>query len=96
MRSVDIKFSVDVNFLESTISLGFVDNVLSYDDLTDTAVRTFLEESAKEANEVVTLDMINKIVEAELLTNVEKPNSKGRIQDLCTSYHTILHRNVLG
>lgn len=61
---MDLKFWVDIYFLESKIALGFMTSATSYGELTDTQVRSFLEEQVKEGKEVVTLDMIEQIVQS--------------------------------
>lgn len=58
-RAVDLKFRVDVDFLESTIVLGFIPDAASCNALTNTQVRAFLEGRAKEAKDVVMLDMFD-------------------------------------
>lgn len=62
MRPVEVKFCADVDFLESTVALGSILDAASYKALTGTQVRAFLEDCAKEAKNVVTLDMLDKIV----------------------------------
>lgn len=46
--------------------LGFIPGVTSYDELADEQVQTFLDGRAREAKDVVTLDMLEKIVQDEL------------------------------
>lgn len=82
MRPVDLKFCMDVDFLESSIDLGFITNDTSYEDLTDEQVRAFVETRSADSKEVVTLEKLDKIVKNELRTNMKNSNAKARMQDL--------------
>lgn len=95
VRPVDLKFCVDVEFLESSIVLEFITDASNYEDLTDEQVRAFLAARATESKEVVTLDMLDDIVKRELRTNMKNNNATARMQDLFSSYITILGRHGL-
>lgn len=95
VRPVDLKFCVDVEFLESSIALGFITDAPDYKSLTDEQVRNFLSKRAEESKEVVTLEKLDGIVSRELRTNMRNTNAAARMQDLFTNYHTILVRNGL-
>lgn len=95
VRPVDFKFCVNVEFLESSIALGFITGAKDYDSLTDEQVRHFLTKRAEESKEAVTLDKLDEIVGRELRTNMRNTNALARMQDLFSSYHTILARNGL-
>lgn len=95
VRPVDLKFCVNVEFLESSIALGFITGANDYKSLSDELVRTFLEQRAEESKEVVTLEKLDEIVSRELRTNMRNTNASARMQDLFASYHTILVRNGL-
>lgn len=49
VRPVDLKFCVDVEFVESSIALGFITKTGSYEKLTDEQVRDFLSKRAEES-----------------------------------------------
>lgn len=87
---VNITSCVNLDFLESTITLGFIDDVSTYEDVTDAAVQTFLEERVKESKDAVTLDVLEKIVRTELRTNMKHSNRKAGMYDLFCIFHTIL------
>ena len=95
VKPIDLKFCIDVEYLESSIALGFIPGVDSYETLTDTEVRNFLNSRAVESKEVVTLDKLDKIVDGELRTNMRNNNATARMKDLFASYYTILSRNGL-
>lgn len=92
---VEIKFCVDVDFLGSSIDLGFIDGADSYDTITSDLVRSFLESRAKESKEIITLKKLDKIVAEELRMNMWNTDATARMQDLFSQYHTILRRNGL-
>lgn len=95
INPVDLKFCVDVEFLESSIALGFISNATDYDTLKDQDVREFLEERCKESKETVTLDQLDKLVQNKLRTDMKNNNATARMQDLFANYHTLLVRNGL-
>lgn len=76
--------------------MGFIKNVSSYEELTDDQVREFLRDRAKERKDVITLEKPDKSVDEELRTNMKTSNAKVRMQDLFSTYHTVLRRNGLG
>lgn len=94
-RPANLKFCVDAEFLESKIALGFIEDVKDFASLTDAQLRTFLEERSKESKTVVTLDKLDSIVESDLRTNMKETSASTRMEDLFTSYHTILSRHAL-
>lgn len=90
-----MKFCVDVDILESKIALSFIDDVSTYDELTDAEVQTMLEDHVKDIKDFVMLDMLDKIVQVELRTNMKNSNAKACMQYLFTIYHIIIYRNGL-
>lgn len=78
---VNIKYCVDVDFLESSIDLGFIPNATSYDTITDVEVRAFLDGRVNQ-KKVVTFSKLDKIVEDEFEQNIKKTNATARMQDL--------------
>lgn len=95
VRPVDLKFCVDVEFLTSSIALGFIPDADDFNTVTDEQVRDFLDSRATESKETVTLNGLNDIVQRELRTDMRNKNAKARMQDLFVSYHMILLRHGL-
>lgn len=95
MRPVDLKFCVDVDFLEPSIDVGFIDNIASFAETTHTQICTFLELLAKASREGVILSRLDNIVADELQTNMNNAYATERMQDLSAQYHTILRINGL-
>lgn len=96
VRPVNLKFCVDVDYLQSTIALGFLEGADCYKTLTDSQVQAFVAKRAEESKEAVTLDKLYKIVKDELRTNMRNSDATARMQDLFANYHTILRRHGLG
>lgn len=89
---VDLKFCVNVEFVELSSALDFILDVTNYAELTDEQVREFLRERLKESKEVVNLDKLDEALKAELSTNMKNSNATAYMQDLFSSYITILSR----
>lgn len=74
-QPVDLKFCMDVEYLESFIALDFISDVTDYADLLEEQVREFLGDRSKESKKVVTLDKLNKVLKSELRTNMKNSNA---------------------
>lgn len=92
---VHLKYCVDYEWIESVLDLGFIDGVTSYNDLNDEKLRAYLTEKAKESTEVVTLDVLDKIVANQLQMNMEDNDARSRIENLFIAYRSLLRRNGL-
>lgn len=89
MHPVELKFCVDVDFLEYSVVLGFIEGVSSYDDLTDYHIRILLEACALESKSVVTLEKPDKIIKEELYTNMKSKEDKESMPYLFVNYYKI-------
>lgn len=58
-----LKFCVDPEYLKSRLTLGFIDGVDDYQDLSDASVTNVLDLQAKEEMDTVTMEDIVKILE---------------------------------
>lgn len=94
-RPVNLKFCVDAEWIESLIALDFLDDVTTYEELSDTRLRAYLDDKAVESKEVVTLDVLDDLVAKELRINMADSNAQSRIENLFISYHTLLRRHGL-
>ena len=94
-RPLGIKYCVNTSLLQSIINLGFIGDVTSYDDVTDDQVRDYLEEQCESSQEVVSLEAIEDLVNAELKMDMKDKSAISRMQRLFISYHMILERNGL-
>lgn len=74
---------------------GFIDECSKYVELTDAKLRKLLEESSKESPDLTTIENLDKIVSQKLRTDMRNTNAKSRMQDLFSSYVTIISRNGL-
>lgn len=55
--SMQLKCCVDTQHFISCIALGFIDDVTSFDDMTDKQLRTYLDSEAMESKDAVTIDL---------------------------------------
>ena len=92
---MNLSFRVDPDWLESLVSLGFIEGVTSTKELEDSTLRAYLEAEAEESKEVLNLKTIDEIVNRELRIKMADSNAKFRIRNLFVSDHTILSRNGL-
>lgn len=92
---VHLKFCVDADWIESLLTLGFIADTSSYEDLTDELLRSYLEKKAEESKEVVTIDTLDKLVEDKLRIDMTDSDARSRIENLFVSYLTLLPRNGL-
>lgn len=95
MRPVDLKYCIEVDYLESTIELGFIPNAKSFKTITDAKISSFFEGLANESKKVATLAKRDKMVSDELRTDMKNNDATTRMQDLFSKYHDILRMNSL-
>lgn len=70
VRPVDLRFCVNIEYLKSTIALGLINDVESYDGLTNETLRHYLENEANESHKNVTLERLDSIIKKELRMNM--------------------------
>ena len=66
VRPINLKYCVDPEYLESAISLGFLQGVEDYDSLSDETLREYLDHKAKQSKHTTTLESLDKLVSNEL------------------------------
>lgn len=72
-RPVDLKFCVDIEFLKSALALGMIEDADSYETLSDTTLRSYLNTEASESQYYVTLPGLDSIVKRELKMDMKTP-----------------------
>lgn len=77
-------------WLHLAIDLEFTPAVESYKELRDDQMQKYLEFKAATSKEVVTNDMIDKILLDLLVIDMTCKDTQSRIQDLFVSYKSIL------
>lgn len=95
LRPVNLKFCVDAQFLRSTIRLGFIEDVMSYEELTDTQLTAYLESMCGESTEFMTLSTLDALVKSKLRMNMREKSALRRMQYLFSSYDTLLEESGL-
>lgn len=70
---VQLKFCVSSEWLGSVITLGFIKNGKSYDDLEGKQLHRFLELQSEAPKSIVALQILHKLVETHL--RVDVPNA---------------------
>lgn len=94
-KPAQMKFCVNSKWLESLIVLQFIMDVTSYGILADGQLRKYFESKAKSSNDVESIDMLDKIVEQSLSTDMTDKDAKSRIETLFMSYKSLLRRQGL-
>eukprot|EP00171_Calliarthron_tuberculosum_P004017 IDg4017t1 len=75
-QAVQVKFCVDAEWIESLIDLGILDNVTSYDELTDDQLQTYFDKKAEESKEVLSLEKLDDLVAKQLRINMSDSAAK--------------------
>lgn len=94
-RPVELRFCIEIEYLESAIDLGFIREATSYNELTDEILRQYLAEKAEESNQAVKLEALDSIVRRTLRMDVNYRSAKYRMKSIFARYVTILRRNGL-
>lgn len=81
-RSANIKFCVDVEWVESLTALAFFDDVLTYDILAEWCYQNFLDENSIASKKVATLDVLDDLVEKKLRIYLVGSISQSWIENL--------------
>lgn len=61
-----LKFCADADWTESLTDLGFIDDMTPYEMLADEHLRQYISKKAEESKEVVTNDVLDRLVADKL------------------------------
>lgn len=92
---VSLKFCVDVEWLDLTVTLGFIDGFTIVGDVIEVALQAYLESKSGVFKEVLTLDKVDYTVQRDLRISMRDANATLWIQNLFVNYHSILRRQGL-
>lgn len=92
---VGLKFCIDGEMVMSLMSLGLFDFVNYYANLSDSELRTYLDNKAEKSKEFITLDVRDNLAKKELRMNISDSNAPSRVKNLFASYRSLLPRNGL-
>lgn len=84
-KPVQIKLCVNSEWLESFIDLEFILNADSYDSLEGVTLRNYLDSKASSVKDVVTIDMLDNIVEKNLRINMDEKDARFKTENLFVS-----------
>lgn len=87
-RHINHKFSVCIEFLESSIILGFITGAEDYNSFTDEQIGLFPSSCSVESKEFVTRNKLGKIIK-RLCTNIKNIKTTQRMRDLFGNYYTL-------
>lgn len=63
---MELKYCVDAQHFTSYIELGFIDEVTSFDDMTNEQLRKYLDKEAEDSKDAVTLESLDELIEKSL------------------------------
>lgn len=75
VSSGSLPFCVDPEWLESLIALGFIPGVTAAKEVSDFALRSYLNGKCEESKDVVTLESLDEVVCRELRTKMADSNA---------------------
>ena len=73
---VDLKYCVDVEILSASIALGFIPDTTDVNDLTDKALREYLDQEATESRDAVSPSSLDDLVSTELKMDMTNRNAR--------------------
>lgn len=79
--------------LESLLALAFMETASTYEDLTDTDLRMYLENESQVSKTALSQDSFDKIIKSELHTDIRDKNAVSPMRNMFLSYHGILRRH---
>lgn len=94
-RPVELRFCMDVEYLEPVIDLGFIDGVAPYEDLDSTALRKYVDKTAEKYKQEVTLEALDTIIRKQLHMDMKDRNAKSRMHSIFKNFVTTMLRNGL-
>lgn len=89
-----LKFCVDIEYLEFSLICGYINSAKTYMYLKNVQVCAFLDQRSEETQESTTIEQLDKLIMQHLRTKMNR-NAKARIEDLFSSYVTLLSINGL-
>ncbi len=91
VQPVSLKFCVNVDLVESLLTLGLIENApCNYDELTDEVLRTHLDSIAEESEITIYREKLDLIVEQDIRMSMKNSSVRSRMQALFLSYSTLL------
>lgn len=97
VKPVDLKFCVAAKLLNDIIALGFVSEVKTYKELTNSKIREFLKGFCKEFKQTVTMKQLDKNVKLKVWKNMQNKNTVACMQDFIFAlpYPTCIQRSYV-
>lgn len=89
-KTIQIKFWVNYEQLESAINLSFISSVDSYDDLEDAALRMYLQSRGTCVKDIVISNMLDNIFKEHLQVDMTYNEDLSRIENLSVSNKSII------
>ena len=95
VRPVNLTYCVDPEWLRSIVDLNLIPDLTDYEMVTDEILRTFLEERSRTTTTTISLSAVNSIIDKELKMDMADTSDPLRMENLFTSYLSILRRHGL-
>lgn len=94
-KQVQLNYCVKAKWLKLLIDHGFISEVSSHDKLSNNELRTFLAKKAEESKDVVIIEALDNMEEAQLRSDTTNKDARSRIESLFVSYQSLPCRNGL-
>lgn len=89
---VDLEFCVDREYQKFTIALGLISSVSLSEELTDTALRPYLDEISTESRRTVTLSSLEILVQQKKPTVMKNINASSCMRKIFIDYYSLLRQ----
>lgn len=90
---LELGYRVDAMHFTSRIELGFIEDVTSFDDITNEQVQKCIDKEEEESKDAVTLKTTDELDETRLKMSMDNHNFKSKMQSLFANYHSLLSQN---
>ena len=92
---VNLKFCLDAEYIQSALSLGFIEGAATYNELSDARLRAYREKKAMSSKSTATLSTLDKLGKEQLWMNMSDRSAISRLQQLLIGYETLLRQSGL-
>ncbi|PXF46597.1 hypothetical protein BWQ96_03586 [Gracilariopsis chorda] len=82
MCPVNLKYCIDHEYVESAIALDLIPHVNSYNHLTDSNLKKYLDGNAEASQDSLTLESLDAIFDRELRMDMSDKSARSRMEAL--------------
>lgn len=94
-KPIRLKYCVDTEWLESLIDLDVLTDAISYGQLVNKVLHTYLESKAVKTRKFVTTDQLDKLLDNELQIDMKDLNARSCFETLFVLYRSLMRHQGL-